>query len=78
MQRERFVAEIHQFFSQKRWNASAFTQLIQRFGVTPEMFFYRMSELCPKFLNLNDLFFMRFRKLSFLPEIPLYLPRPST
>jgi len=34
--------------------------LVNRFGATPEMFFYRLTELLPALFGLKELFFVRF------------------
>jgi Zn-dependent peptidase ImmA (M78 family) len=60
MNRDRFVADLQAFFRRKRWDAAAFLALLTRYAVTPEMFFYRLSELMPTFFDLPHVHFLRF------------------
>lgn len=47
-------------FAQPTWNPEAMMTLLARFGATPEMLFYRLTERLPEALGLDDLFFLRF------------------
>ena len=55
-----FKRDLKRFFSSKKWDAETLLLLIKKFRVTSEMFFYRMTELLPQGLGLNNLFFIRF------------------
>jgi transcriptional regulator with XRE-family HTH domain len=60
IERERLVADISGFFQRPRWDGEALVALIGRYDATPEMFFHRLTELLPRLLGLEELFFLRF------------------
>ena len=60
MNRELLNADISRIFRKTEWSNEAFLKMISRFDATPEMFLYRLSQLIPKFLELNELFYLRF------------------
>jgi transcriptional regulator with XRE-family HTH domain len=48
------------FFKQARWDEAAFLAAFDRYHATPEMFFYRLSQLIPADFGLREFYFMRF------------------
>lgn len=52
--------DLGRFFSRRRWSERAFLELVARYRVTPETFFYRLSQLLPTAFGLRQLFFLRF------------------
>ena len=60
MDPDTFAKRLSEYFSQPRWDAEGFRDLIESFGVTPEMFFYRLSEVLPHSFSLDKLHFLRF------------------
>jgi XRE family transcriptional regulator, fatty acid utilization regulator len=60
IQRELLQKELSEFFRNQRWNADAFLSMLHRFGTTPEMFGYRLSQLLPKLFGLQEMFYLRF------------------
>ena len=58
--REPFILSLNEIFSQNSLNPEYFSNLMDQFQVTPEMFFHRMTNILPQFFGLKDLFFMRF------------------
>ncbi len=60
MPREHFLEDVQRFFEQPRWDEGQFLALLHRYQVTPEMLFYRFSELLPQFFGIRDIFFLRF------------------
>ncbi len=48
------------FFRRKRWDPVAFLAVMDGFRATPEMFYYRLTQLLPKRFGLRDLYFVRF------------------
>ncbi len=60
MNREVLCGAVKKLFREKRWRAKKFLSLIQQFGVTPEMFAYRLGELLPQFFGISDFLFFRF------------------
>ena len=59
MPREQLTADLELFLARPQWDETAFTTLLTHYHVTPEMFFYRLSELIPTFLELPQLHFLR-------------------
>ncbi len=59
MSRACLTADLELFFARPQWDETAFLQLLTRYNATPEMFFYRLSELIPTFLQLPQLHFLR-------------------
>lgn len=55
-----FVADIENLFAQHSWNESYILNLLEKYQVSPEMLFQRMSNLLPKFFGINELFFIRY------------------
>jgi transcriptional regulator with XRE-family HTH domain len=51
---------LQRFFQRRRWSGAAFLALIEQFGVTAEMFFYRLTELVPERFALPEIYFLRF------------------
>jgi Zn-dependent peptidase ImmA (M78 family) len=52
--------DLNKFFSYKRWNGKNLLTLMRRYNATPEMFFYRLSQLIPKLFNMQEMFYLRF------------------
>ncbi|MEM6456437.1 MAG: XRE family transcriptional regulator, partial [Acidobacteriota bacterium] len=48
------------FFARTTWSSAAFHAIMARYNATPEMFFYRLSQLLPHRFGLKELFFLRF------------------
>ena len=53
-------ADAGAFFQRKRWDGDAFIDAFDRYEATPEMFFYRLSQLIPTDFGLREIYFMRF------------------
>jgi hypothetical protein len=47
-------------FARDRWDGQAFLDCMGRFDATPEMFFYRLTQVVPERLGLEEIFFLRF------------------
>lgn len=54
------VEELAALFARERWDGEAFLDCMRRFDATPEMFFYRLSQVVPERFGLEDVFFLRF------------------
>lgn len=48
------------FFDSESWDGEALLECMRRYRATPEMFFYRLTELVPKLFNLREIYFVRF------------------
>jgi transcriptional regulator with XRE-family HTH domain len=60
IERDRLVADLGAFFARPRWDGTELMSCIARYEATPEMFFHRLTELLPRLLGLEELFFLRF------------------
>jgi transcriptional regulator with XRE-family HTH domain len=58
--RAALLARLRALFGAPRFRPRALVELLRVFGATPEMLFYRISQLAPAELGLPDLFFVRF------------------
>jgi hypothetical protein len=54
------AAELRGFLAARRFRPEGMGAMLSRFRATPEMLFYRFSQLAPSELGLGDLFFVRF------------------
>ncbi len=57
--RSTFVKDLEAFFSLDKWNGQVFLQLMEKYEVSPEMMFQRLTSLLPKFFSLPKLYFIR-------------------
>jgi transcriptional regulator with XRE-family HTH domain/Zn-dependent peptidase ImmA (M78 family) len=55
--------DLQAFFDTETWNPKLLTGMLMKYNVTPEMLFYRFSELVPQFFGLK-LHFLRFHHVS--------------
>lgn len=60
IRREALIGQLTALFAQPQWSNEGFLALIQSFGATPERFFYRLSNLLPRYFGIDQLFFYRF------------------
>ncbi len=60
MPRERLAPELETFFAAERFRQGALGTMLRRFGVTPEMLFYRITQIAPAEFGIPELFFARF------------------
>ena len=57
--KETFVKDVESFFSLEKWNGQTFLGLMEKYQVSPEMMFHRLTSLLPKFFGLSKLYFIR-------------------
>ncbi len=82
IRRDRLVADVEAFFKAKEWSAEGFLAMLEKYRSTPETFFYRLSQLLPKFFGLKEIFFLRFshadpRRPGGAPSVPVQQYRLS-
>ena len=58
--RERMVADLGRAFRAERWSPDLLLEGMRRYRATPEMLFYRLTELVPRFFGLKEIYFLRF------------------
>lgn len=56
------AADLGRLFARTRWETGALPALLRKHRATPEMFFYRLTELLPTRFGLRNLYFMRFTR----------------
>lgn len=54
------VADMNAFFKKPRWDGEAFLAIMKKYHATPEMFYHRLTNILPRYFNMDKLFFMRF------------------
>lgn len=60
MNREAFIRDMEAFFQQPRWDGKSMLNLMQKYKASPEMLLQRMTNVLPKYFNLEKLFLLRF------------------
>lgn len=60
MHRDSIKDDLTNFFQNQSWKGDEFLAIMQRYNATPEMFFYRLTELLPQLFGFKSLYFMRF------------------
>lgn len=60
MKRRAMVDELKLFFRKESWDGQALLDIMERFNATPEMFFYRLTQILPEYFGLNQIYFLRF------------------
>ena len=60
LDRDLLRADLERFFSRPKWDGAALLEGMRRYDATPETFFYRLTQLIPRFFGLREIFFMRF------------------
>ncbi len=56
---DRITQDLQEMFARPSWDPQLLIRLINRYGTTPEMLFYRMTEVIPRFFGMHELFFLR-------------------
>ena len=56
------AADLRTLFAERTWDPAAITRLLGRYHTTPEMLFYRLSEVIPQFFRTKRIHFMKFTK----------------
>lgn len=64
IRREMLVNRLTALFAQPTWNNEQFLNLIRDCKSTPERFFYRLSNVLPKYFGIDQLFFYRFNNTA--------------
>ncbi|GAB3271728.1 hypothetical protein GCM10027347_43170 [Larkinella harenae] len=64
IRRTDLIPRLQALFDRPTWHNDDFLNLIQSFNVTPEPFFYRLSNLLPKYFGIDQLFFYRFNSTA--------------
>jgi transcriptional regulator with XRE-family HTH domain/Zn-dependent peptidase ImmA (M78 family) len=58
--RDRLRRDLAALFAAERWDPDALLAMLERYRATPEMFFYRLTEVIPEAFGLKEIFFLRF------------------
>jgi transcriptional regulator with XRE-family HTH domain len=65
------VEDLGSLFADQRWDGDALLESMQRFDATPEMFFYRMSQIVPERFGIDQIFFLRFHHTTGSDDVRL-------
>jgi DNA-binding XRE family transcriptional regulator len=60
IKRNLLVPKLADFFNSPTWQPERLTGFIDEFNTTPESFFYRVSNVLPRYFGINQIFFSRF------------------
>ncbi|GAB4269262.1 MAG: hypothetical protein Kow0080_12720 [Candidatus Promineifilaceae bacterium] len=63
MPRQAVLADLQTFFSQTTWQPQMLAGMLSKYDVTPEMLFYRFSELIPQHFDIQ-IHFLRFHQAN--------------
>lgn len=55
-----FVEDLQAVFLQKKWSNERWNGLMDKYDVSPEMFYHRLTNVLPQFFGIQKLFFLRF------------------
>lgn len=55
-----FSKSVEQFFAADRWQPNFFLQIMERYAVTPETLYHRLTNVIPHKFGFSRLFFLRF------------------
>lgn len=58
------TADLEKVLAAPRWQERALRGLLRRHGATPEMLFYRLTELVPQRFGLREIFFLRLTRAA--------------
>lgn len=59
MNRHEVLRDLTHFFDRQDWSPSAFLDIMHKYRATPEMFFHRISNLLPRYFDIDNFFFLR-------------------
>ncbi|OWY23225.1 XRE family transcriptional regulator [Sphingobacteriales bacterium UPWRP_1] len=59
LNRTRIQQDFKNFIASETWSGAVLLQLIEQYNVSTDTFLYRLTSIAPRFLGLNELFFMR-------------------
>lgn len=60
MDRDALLDDLAALFDRPTWDGDRLLDCMARYQATPEMFYYRLTELVPHHFGLDEIFFMRF------------------
>lgn len=58
--RNNIIEDFSNFLQLNKWNNKYLLNLLKKYGVTPEMLFQRISNISPKYFQINKFYFLRF------------------
>jgi XRE family transcriptional regulator, fatty acid utilization regulator len=59
LHQNRMVKDMQELFSKPKWDVQYFTEMVEKCGVSAEMYMHRLTSILPKFFKLKSLFFLR-------------------
>ncbi|REA56761.1 XRE family transcriptional regulator [Dyadobacter luteus] len=64
IKRNLLVPKLAAFFQSPEWQPEKLIGLVSEFNTTPESFFYRVSNVLPRYFGINQIFFSRFNNFA--------------
>ncbi|MEO0898429.1 MAG: XRE family transcriptional regulator, partial [Bacteroidota bacterium] len=62
IKQQEIIKDIKQLFSKATWEESEFLAIMEKYKSSPEMFLSRMTNILPKFFQVENIFFLRFNQ----------------
>lgn len=69
LDRQLLVADLREFFDRSVWDGAALLAIKRKYQATPEMFFHRLSQILPRFFDLEQMYFIRFDHRRGTPQV---------
>ena len=60
LNKDEMKKDIENIFSKEKWDENAFLALMDKYQASPEMFLSRMTNLLPRYFDIDNIFFLRF------------------
>jgi hypothetical protein len=64
IRRNLLVPKLAAFFESREWQPEKLINFVSEFNTTPESFFYRVSNVLPRYFGINQIFFSRFNNFA--------------
>lgn len=64
IKRSLLVPKLAAFFESPTWQPEKLVNMVSEFNTTPESFFYRVSNVLPRYFGINQIFFSRFNNFA--------------
>lgn len=71
LNQDQLTVDLKHLFAQPIWQNASFSSLLEQYQVTPEMLLYRISQILPGVLGIDQIFYFRFTHTSDLKRVKL-------
>lgn len=73
--RHLLIEDLTHFFEHKSWKPELFLEIMRKYEASPEMFFHRVTNLLPKYFDIDNFFFLRFNHYLDQAEDPYHITK---